>query len=177
MAYAELKPIKFSGFLRKKRFFSETGIKDVLIKTGNVIAINNTSENFKIWSRPKIQKAMLKNSATFLIISNRQLAFITFGMLKHGFNLKNVKIYSDFQKKLIDSAEFIPDNYRSFNLSDIISLFDTGIETNIAEVYLRKQKQEIIIKANGVIGFTNFSDQNKGEFLRYICEAYNESQT
>lgn len=176
MAYVELKPVKFDNFWGRNLFFSETGIKGDLVRKKNIVAIKNTSENFRIWSQPEIQKAMVKNRATFLIMSNRQLAYITFHILKCGFDLKNIKVYSSFQKRTVDSTEFIPDEYSSFKLSDLVSFFVDQVETSIAEVHLRKQNQEIIIKANGVIGFTNFSSQDKGNFLLSIYEAYNESQ-
>lgn len=176
MAYIELKPVRFGNFFGRKRFLNDTKIEDVLFQTKKMIAIKNTSDNFKLWSQPSVVRAMTKNRATFLIMSNRQLAFISYSILKRDFCLKNIKIYSSFQNRVVDLETFVSDDYEDCKLSEIVNLFERQIEEDVAEVYFQKKQRQIVIKANGVVGMSGFNNQVESDILSLICEAYNDSQ-
>lgn len=176
MTYVELKPVRFGNFWNRKRFLNDTGIKNIIFQTHKMIAIKNTSENYKLWSKSGVQKAMTKNRATFLIMSNRQLAYIVFKILKQHFLLKNIKIYSCFQNRIVDFEDFISDDYIGYDLSEIINLFECKISEDVAEVYFQQQQRQITVKANGVVGLSGFNKQGESKILSLVCEAYNESQ-
>lgn len=176
MSYVELKPILFKNLFEKNIFLMMNKLENIRYQRKNMLAIEYNVEQYKLFFDEKLRGSMGKHGASFLIISDRQFAYMTFKLLSFEFELKNVKILSTINNCVIDWPDFIDDDYRDYSLEGLNTFFDSGIVGRISEVELQSKQQQISIKDNGVITFSSITDDKIDKILNLIREAYNGSQ-
>lgn len=176
MSYVELKPILFKNLFEKNIFLIMNKLENIRYQRKNMLAIEYDVEQYKLIFNEKLRDSMGKHGASFLIISDRQFAYMTFKLLSFEFELKNVKILNTVNNHVIDSPDFIEDDYKNSSLEELNTFFDSGIVGRISEVELQSRQQQISIKANGVITFSSIPDDKIYKILVLIREAYNDSQ-
>lgn len=176
MNYIEIKPIVFSNFFEKKMFLRINTLDNIIYQEKRMFAFKYNVESYKSIFNTKVKKSMDKHKGSFMIISNRQLAYVTYKLSQSKFNLEDVKILNLVTRRMETSSDFFEDDYDRYSLNDFKNYFDTIIHGNVGEIVLQNELKRIELKINGVITFSNFSSKEIDNYLSSIVEAYNESQ-
>jgi hypothetical protein len=175
--YLEVKPILFSNLLEKKIFLLRNKLKDIIYQEKDMLAIKYDVEQYKIIFDDKMRDSMGKYKASFLIISDRQFAYITHKLLESRFILANIKTLSLTTKKIVASPDFFEDDYDKFSLDELNAFFTSNISERIIEIDLQRNTEQVSIKVNGVISFSGVSNDEINNILKLTREAYNDSQS
>lgn len=152
-------------------------LENIRYQGKSMLAIEYHPEQYKLIFDKKLRDSMGKYRASFLIISDRQFAYMTFKLLAIKFELKDIKILNTINNSVVSSPNFLEDNYQNYSLEELNVFFDTKITGRIREVELQRIHQRVSIKSNGVVTFSRVPDDEMFKILILVREAYNDSQS
>lgn len=178
------KPIIFDNYFRKNGFLKSNDQIDFIKIASKILAFDYSPDKYQAWMKADKLHSMTQYNASFLIMTNRQFAYLIVELRKNGFFVDSINFVNSLNDESVsctkrDLEELYDFQFDTSELHLLVKTF-FEFENEIDKIEFGKKndnKTKLKIKKNGTIIFDNILEiEIRKKIVKTIQVAYEKSQ-